>query len=977
MRSLPRPASLLALLAIVFAIPALGSAAAVGSVNTFDPAAVPAAGVTPGSSPLQASDFDFYADGPYLQGVPTPESLFDYEVGELHTTYGRMEQFFAALVETAPERIHLEQYGWSVEKRRLWMAAISSEANIARLDEIRQANLRLADPRTTTAEEARQIAADNPIIVWLNYGNDGNETAALEAAIQAAYQLVAGEGAEARRFRDEAVVIITPAHNPESHERFVAWYNAFAMGAADPLALEHNAPWGMDTNNNHYQIDLNRDAWPIAQQETRAIAALLLRWRPQVFVDHHGQPDVYFFPPPATPVNASLPEQSVRWLEIFGQGNARAFDEHGWNYMVRENYDLFYPGYWDSWPTLHGATGMTYEVDGGGRKGLAWRRADDTVITFRQAISHHFTASIATVRTAVENRQARLADFYDFFRTAIEEGRTGPVRSFVFEPGVDPRRAAALAATLRRHGVEVQRTTAAVQAEGIAHFSGTSVRKELPAGTYVIDLAQPDKRIAETMMARQAPVDPEFVAEQLARFARNARRGPDEPRERYQFYDITSWSLPFAFGADTLALPDLPEVQLAPLPMLAAVDVQTGDWTGEIPFTVEELDPGAHHAVNGDSPTAAGGARTAYLIEPYAEGTLRLVAGLMKEDFNVAVARRSIVAAAQDFPAGTFIVFTSRNGPELHQRIDALAADAGVEVYALNTAFNAYGDRGIGSREVATLRAPRIGMLAGEGVSITSFGAAWYTLEQRLSYPFTPLRTAQVLAADLRDLDVIVIPDVQGGALRRGLGDDGIEKLQRWTRDGWTLLAWGSGAVFAMNNDLAGGALVGARESEERAEADDRQPGADTTREQRIDEIGVLNTTQEPGPPAISPAADPDAPEPVPGAVFKASLDLGHWLTFGYTDAALPVLIRGNNFIRISEEGANVVVFGEEEGLLLSGFVWPDNTERLLAGTAYAVVERRGRGQAIVLSHDPNYRLAWRSTGKLFGNAVLLGGSLR
>jgi len=734
---------------------------------------------------------------------------------------------------------------------------------------------------------------------------------------------------------------------------------------------------GYGYQQNHYQIDLNRDAWPMSQQETQAIADLLLLWRPQVFVDHHGQPDVYFFPPPAIPVNASLPEQSVRWLEVFGQGNARAFDEHGWNYMVRENYDLFYPGYWDSWPTMHGATGMTYEVDGGGRKGLAWRRADDTVITFRQAISHHFTASIATVRTAVENRQARLADFYEFFRSAIEEGRTGPVRSFVFEPGNDPRRAAALATTLRRHGVEVQRTVAAVEAEGVSHFTGATVRKELPVGTYVIDLAQPDKRTAETMLAREAPIDPVFVAEQLARFARNARRGPDEPRERYQFYDVTSWSLPFAFGADAMALPDLPEVQLAPLPMFAAVDVQTGGWAGEILFAVDELDPGAHHAVNGDGPTPAGGARTAYLIEPWAEGALRLVAGLMKEDFNVAVARRSIVAASQDFPAGTFIVLTERNRPELHDRIDEVARDAGVEVYALNTAFNAYGDRGIGSREVATLRAPRVGMLAGDGVSITSFGAAWYTVEQRLDYPFTPLRAAQVLAADLREFDVIVIPDVQGGTLRRGLGDNGIEKLQQWTRDGGTLLAWGSGAVFAINNDLASGELVGAGADDERAEAVGGQPTAAATTAQRIEEIGALNATQEPGPPAISPAADPDSPEPIPGAVFRASLDLGHWLTFGYNDATLPVLIRGNNFIRLSEEGANVVVFGEEAGLLLSGFTWPDNTERLLAGTAYAVVERRGRGQAILLSHDPNYRLAWRSTGKLFGNAVLLGGSLR
>jgi len=61
------------------------------------------------------------------------------------------------------------------------------------------------------------------------------------------------------------------------------------MGDADPVALEHRPPWGMSTNNNHYQIDLNRDALGLTQIESRNVAAMLHYWRPQVFVDLHGQ----------------------------------------------------------------------------------------------------------------------------------------------------------------------------------------------------------------------------------------------------------------------------------------------------------------------------------------------------------------------------------------------------------------------------------------------------------------------------------------------------------------------------------------------------------------------------------------------------------------------------------------------------------------------------------------------------------------
>ena len=103
-----------------------------------------------------------------------------------------------------------------------------------------------------------------------------------------------------------------------------------------------------------------------------------LEWNPQVLVDHHGQPAQFFFPPAALPVNPNLPpEQTSKWLSEFGRANAAQFDQRNWDYYVRDVFDLFGPFFWDSWPALNGATGMTYETDGGGFKGLRWRRDDE------------------------------------------------------------------------------------------------------------------------------------------------------------------------------------------------------------------------------------------------------------------------------------------------------------------------------------------------------------------------------------------------------------------------------------------------------------------------------------------------------------------------------------------------------------------------------------------------------------------------
>ena len=109
--------------------------------------------------------FDFYAEGPYREGVPRPEDVLGYPVGAWHTPYGRMERYLAALAPAAAGRLTVLDYGLSVERRTLHLVAVSSETNIARLEGIRDGLRRLADPRETTVEEAAGIIAGTPVVV--------------------------------------------------------------------------------------------------------------------------------------------------------------------------------------------------------------------------------------------------------------------------------------------------------------------------------------------------------------------------------------------------------------------------------------------------------------------------------------------------------------------------------------------------------------------------------------------------------------------------------------------------------------------------------------------------------------------------------------------------------------------------------------------------------------------------------------------
>jgi hypothetical protein len=928
--------------------------------------------------------FDFYTRGPYREDVPRPQKTLRYDVGDFHTNYAMMERVIEKIAEAAPDRVRVMDMGETNEHRMMHLVAISAPENIARLAQIKAAMARLSDPRSISQPEAQQLIAELPVVVWLSYTIHGNESASFETMMQVVYQLAASNEPATLDMLKNAVALISIA-NPDGHERFVTWYNSYGIGNPEPLASEHREPWSVYGRVNHYRFDLNRDNIASTQVETQHMERAYLEWHPQVFVDHHGQPAQYFFPPAALPINPNLPtEQTARWLTTFGRANAAQFDQRNWDFYVRDVFDLFYPGYWDSWPSLNGATGMTYETDSGGFKGYRWRRDDDTIVTFRSGIAKHFVASLTTLATAASNRAARLGDYYDFRRTAVEEGRSGPVKRFVILPGNDPRRAADLIEVLLRAGIEVSRAGEPFRSQSAHDYTGTgtATSREFPAGAYVVDLAQPQKRLAKALLEPETKQDAAFVREQLARFARNERRGRSAPKEDYGFYDITAWSLPLAFGVEAYWTED-------------AVDLRGRT-------ALRDISSVSHHGQ-----VTGGRANVAYIIPYDQNGAAALVYRLQSEGFRLAVATRTLSAGGRDWPRGTMVARVSRNTEALHDAMARLARETGVEVTAVNTGFTETGETPVGSENVIALKQPRIIVAADEAVDQSSYGAIWWLFE-RYGVEWTPMTISAIKRARLDSYNVIILPDGSADDYYAEFGKAGIETLRGWSARGGTLVCIKGAAVFAALKDvnLTSSRLVGSDEDDQKdqkADATKEQPApspqarqieaapaagkgrratADATEQERIE--ADQTEKLEGAPPDLPPIASPSSlrgrtPEAVPGAIMRATVDRSTYLTYGYEDAQLPVLVASGYFFRPSKEGTNAVVFAGDaaasQRLRISGFIWPDNTERLLRGTAYLLDEPTGRGHVILYAEDPNYRGIWRNTTRLFFNSILFSSS--
>jgi hypothetical protein len=952
----------------------------------------------------RAERFDFYARGPYRERVPRPQSILRYDVGDFHTNYAMMERVVQAVAQAAPDRVRVFDIGLTNEYRMQHLVAVSAPENIARLEEIKANLKRLSDPRALSQEEARRISANTPVALWLQYTIHGNESASFEAMMQVLYQLAASDEPATLDILKNSVALINVCANPDGHERFVTWYNSFGVGDPEPSAAEHDEPWSVYGRVNRYRFDLNRDNVATSQVETRNMQRAFLEWNPQVAVDHHGQPSQFFFPPAALPVNPNLPpEQTERWLSAFGRANAAQFDQRNWDFYVRDVFDLFYPGYWDSWPALQGATGMTYETDAGGWKGLRWKRDDETIVTFRSGIAKHFVASLTTLATAAANREARLRDFYEFKRTAVEEGRTGRVRRFVILPGRDPGRAAELIENLLRAGVEVRRATAPFRSARAHDYSGKdspAAVRDFPAGSYVVDLAQPAKRVAKALLEVHTPQDEAFQREQLARFARNERRGRSAAKEEYGFYDITSWSLPLAFGVDAYWTEDDPAVSAAPV-TLEVINVHanvsalldknpTSEAFGTGKATLLDRpgelmpDPFAGGFVSGVAQGGVTGrAQVAYVIPYERNGAASLVYRLLREGFKLAVSTKTLNAGGRDWPRGTVVARVSRNPESLHERIAALARETGVDVTAVGTGFPDTGETGVGSETVVSLRRPKIIVAADDAVSTTGYGATWWTFD-RMGVDFTPMTIEAIKNARLDNYNVIILPDGSAGTYFARFGKNGVDALRGWVERGGTLVLVKGAAVFGALKEVnfTSARLVGSDEDEPKGDsAAEPKPAPSPSPEASTPEQARVSSTQtekmEGAAPDLPPIASPSArpgrvPEAVPGAIFRATLDRRTPLTYGYEQETLPVLVASGYFFRPSKEGTNAVVFSADAGrpLHVAGFLWP-TTEQLLRGTAHVIDEPAGRGHVVLFAEDPNFRAIWRSTTRLFFNSFL------
>ena len=871
--------------------------------------------------------YEFWPGAQYDPAAPAIQQVLSYGPGERITTPENIVRYMEALAKYAPDRVRIFDYAKSWEGRRLIYVAIGTPDRIKQLDSLRQTYLEFADPSKTTETQAKRMIQNLPALIWLAYGVHGDEISSPDAAMLTAYHLLAVRNDPmVNAILAKDLVMIDPLQNPDGRARFVHNFEiAEGFGPdSDPFAAEHNEPWP-GGRTNHYYIDMNRDWFTLSQPETKGRVKSLLEWLPQVYVDLHemGANSTYYFSPESNPYNPNMTSDQKKELYWFGKNNAKWFDQFGFNYFTREEYDAFYPGYGAGWPVLYGAIGMTYEE--ASARGLVMRRYDDSLLFYRDTVRHHFTSSLSTLQAAAEHHDELMMNFYRYRASAIEEGHTEPVRAYLLKRTNDAGMADELAKTLLEQGIAVQRFRTGARVEG----------QSIPAGSYLVSLAQPEKRLIRTLLDKQTSMPPDFL------------KSEDERRRRKQdteIYDVTAWSLPFQFNVESVALKSMPKEGLEPV-------------------TIETLPKGEF--------TAASDA--IYYLIPWNAAGARFLSAALQRGIHVLSSDRAFSQSGRLYPRGSLVVGVHENQPGLEDALRALANQTGAEVVATRSSWIDQGPN-FGSRWVRTLRRPRIAMAWDRPTSASSAGALRFVLERKFNYPVTVIRTQQLATADLTRYQVLILPD--GGDYASILETAGVERIKTWVHDGGTLIAICDAMKFAADPKVGLLALTqeelptAKRISEEMASKEEKEDGEEKESEDALAPGKVLSSAEDYQKSIQQSNALPDASQ---GVLLKAIVDQANWVTAGAPQSVY-ALVEGNLIFSPlkQDKGVNAAYFAAPGQVLASGYLW-DEYRKQIAFKPFIVVQPAGGGFTIGFTADPSFRTYMGGLELFLMNAVFRG----
>src|SRR5882724_4254575 len=385
--------------------------------------------------------------------VPPPADVLGFTPGDDRklASWAKVVEYFQKLA-AASDRVKFAEIGKTTMGAPFVYATISAPENLRRLDEFKEIQRQLADPRTLTTtnsslfsadRKAAELIARGKTIVAITCGIHSTEVGSYLSSMLIAYRLASSNDPEVQEILRNTIILLVPSTNPDDVDIVNNWYQK-TLGTpyegTDPPELYHK----------YTGHDDNRDWYAFTQVETQLVVDKILNvWHPQIVHDIHQQGAFgsrLFLPPYMKPVEPNVPKQIVEGYTELGNYLAKEMRAQGFKGITTDStYDAWSPS--RAYSHYHGGVRILQET-------ASCRLATPITVKFEQLQSREgydpqkesanfgplwrggewhirdITNTMTTVaffllKHAAQNREHWLQRFYEIEKDAVRPRKAG------------------------------------------------------------------------------------------------------------------------------------------------------------------------------------------------------------------------------------------------------------------------------------------------------------------------------------------------------------------------------------------------------------------------------------------------------------------------------------------------------------------------------------------------------------------------
>ena len=479
-----------------------------------------------------------------------------------------------------------------------------------------------------------------------------------------------------------------------------------------------------------------------------------------------------------------------------------------------------------------------------------------------------------------------LAKFKDFFKS-----NNSSKISYVLKGNKDKIKS--LTNLLDQHEIIYGYSESKNQVKGYNYSANKEIKIDIDKNDLIVSANQPKGKLVEILFEQKTKLSDPLT------------------------YDITAWSLPYAYGLEA-----------------SVIDVK-----------VETVSKTSNFKLNEINSNSIG-----YIFEWSSLKDAEFLSSLLTNDFNVRYNVKEITTNGKKFNPGSIILLQrDQNKKDFHSSVIELGNLHERKTHAIISGISDNGPD-LGSSDVKLLLNKKVATLAGDGISSLNYGAIWHFFEKTLKYPLTHLNYDTFNQVDLSSIDVIIL--ASGFYTANSKYDT---KIKNWVSNGGKLIAIDRALNSLSRLDIGLNKNTNGIENNISFVSDfSSRSNQESNNNYNLVKYNERNRSR--------------INQSISGAIFKIHLDNSHPMAYGYNENHYYSLKIGNSAYSLLENGYNIGYL-KQDPKPTSGFAGQEALYKISNSLVFGH-QNYGRGSFIYMVDNPLFRSFWENGKLLLVNSI-------